>query len=278
MLKLKSHNLKKYLIRSNRRLSLVGLSLSVGFAVFAGSAAWSQETLPDTKAEAISPATTTDASAVTHPATGGATVGSLPSSNQWLYDRTSAFIYLSYNSLVLKSSALNVGHFTSNLGGSDFKYLSIDSFMRLFNLASPEGPSLFGRFAIWGEISVGLGTRDGDLYDNDLHSALPSETSTLTTFFGKAGLQLVYDRLTWLKPYIGVSSTWYAFRNSSSMSGAVAEGGSSVYAPVAGVHIPITFMGNVSAYGEVQRVNAQGQSGQLFANSTAFDGGFGFSF
>jgi hypothetical protein len=257
---------------------LVSVAICLGVLSGNMARAESENTTATEPNSATHPQTTAPVVALTPLPPSSTTVGSLPSSNQWLYDRTSAFIYLAYDSLVLKSPNLNISHFTSNLGSTDFKYVSVDSYNRLFNLSSPEGPSFWGKLGIWGEFSAGLGTRDGDLYDNDLHSALPSETASLTTLFGKIGIQLVYEPITWIKPYIGISNTWYAFRHTSSMSGAVKQGGSSYYAPAIGAHIPLTFLGKVSAFGEVQEVNVQTGGSQLFANSTNFNGGLGFSF
>ena len=206
------------------------------------------------------------------------TVGSLPQSNQWLYDRTSAFVYLGYDSLVLNNPTLKFNHFTTDVGAPQFNFISLDSFMRLWSLASPERTSIFGKFAFWGQFSLGFGSRNGSLYDQDIETSLPAETSTLSTLFGKAGLQLVYDYPTWIKPYLGMSMSWYGYMHNSSMSGASAQGSGTFYGPAAGLHLLLGFLGRISIYGEVQKILAQPGDNQIFADSTNFNGGIGFAF
>jgi hypothetical protein len=208
----------------------------------------------------------------------GALVGSLPSSNQWLYDRPSSFIYLGFDNLVLKSPSLQIDHFTSNLGSPHFNFFSLASFMRLFSLAPPENNSIFGQFSFWGQFSVGLGSRDGSLYDNSMGTALPAESSNVLALFGSVGVQFVYDYLNFFKPYVGMSTTWYGYRHSSSMSGAVSQGGGDYYGPTLGAHIPLTFLGRFSIFGEVQKILTTPGDGQIFAESTNFNGGLGFTF
>jgi hypothetical protein len=205
-------------------------------------------------------------------------IGNLPYSNQWVYERSSSYLYFNLDSATLVSQNINVSHFQTQYSSTRFNLLSLDFHSRLFSLADPLGSSFFRRFSFWGRYKLGLGMIDGALMDMTQGTLLPAEKNSLLVLQGALALDFAYDWSDWIQPYIGFNFKPYYYRNTSSMSSAEKEGNSSIYGPSVGVHLPVLFSHKGSLFAELHEDLVTQGSGQIFTNEVAGDFGVGLTF
>lgn len=205
-------------------------------------------------------------------------IGNLPYTNQWVYERSSSYLYLNFDSATLASRNINVSHFQTQFPSNRFNLLSLDFHSRLFSLAEPLGTSFFRRFSFWGRYKLGFGLVDGALFDITQGTSMPADRSSLLVLQGGVGLEFAYDWSDWVQPYIGLNFKPYYYRNTSSMSSAEAEGNNSVYGPSVGVHLPVLFAHKGSLFAELHEDLVTQGSTQIFAKELAGDFGVGLSF
>jgi len=204
-------------------------------------------------------------------------IGNLPYSNQWVYERSSSFLYLNYDSETLASGTINVSHFQTQYSSPRFNLLSLDFFSRILTLADPLGSSFLRKFSFWGRYKVGFGIAEGSLVDLTGAINLPAEKSSLLVLEGGVALTLVYDWSEWVQPFIGVNFKPYYFRNTSSMTTAETEGSANLYGPSIGVHLPVLFSHKGSLFAELHQ-DIPATSDQIFTKELAGDFGAGITF
>jgi hypothetical protein len=210
-------------------------------------------------------------------ASDGNIVGTFPYSNQWIFERTSSFLYISANRTPLISSTFTNTHYQTNFDSKNFDSLSIDYFSRFFGLAKAESPSFLRNFSFWGRYSLGFGARQGQLSDSNVQLS-SIERGTMMAISSRFGLLLCLDSIAWIKPYIGIEISPYFFRQSADLSGAEVQGSSFLYGPAFGVHLPLFFENRASIYGEIRSQLAAQNSGQIFSDNINGDLGVGFAF
>lgn len=280
MLKLDSHLIFRISPKVSTRMLPNGALLFAAAISFSSILTWASAPKTSIVMESDLPTQNTSSQAIESTKTTESTtlIGHLPYSNQWLFDRTSAYLYLSQSAVRLTGSQLKFNHFTVDYSDSKMNYYSLDYFTRLLDLANVEGTSFFRHFGVWSEYSIGFGSRRGQLFDNTFQTSLNSESSDLTMILGKLGLELVYDQVSWFKPYVGISSSWYQYRHNSSLNSAEDQGSGGFYGPVLGAHMPLRFLGKASVYLESQKATAVGGNKSIVSDSTNTNFGLGLLF
>ena len=205
-------------------------------------------------------------------------VGSLPYSNQWVYDQRQSYLYLTFNHGALANSLFLTQHFSSDFGNKNFDYPSIDYFVSMFNFAGAESTSVLRKFSLWTRYGIGFGTRRGELQSPDFTVASSSESAYLTALTFKVGPLISIDLGDWIQPYAGVEFSPFFFRHSSSLDGAESQGAGVLYGPVAGLHFPIFFSHRASLYTEVRRNIVLSDDKNVFGSSTTMGAGLGMVF
>jgi hypothetical protein len=204
-------------------------------------------------------------------------IGSLPYSNQWTYEQTASFLYLSYNTTSMAQSALNVDRYQSSFDSKSYAYPSIDYFVHLLSLAPVDSKSWTRDVSFWGRYSLGFAERQGSLSDSEVQlSSL--ESTSLLIFSARVGLNVSYDRIKWIKPYLGADVAPYFYRATASLTGAEAQGSAICVDPTIGAHFPVLFQGKASLYGEFRRTIALQSGKQLLDSANNFNAGLGLTF
>lgn len=205
-------------------------------------------------------------------------VGSLPYSNQWIYDDRQSYLYLALNQGQLAQTGISVNQFQSDFGSKSFLFPSIDYFGKLFALAGQESGSQLRNFNFWGRYGLGFQAIDGHLIDPGTSLDNPAEHSSFLSLTMKVGPFFSYDGVSWVQPYIGIEIEPFAYRLSSTTEGAEANGAGALWGPAVGVHLPLFFDHHGSLFGEARRDFILSDSGGVYAPGIAADVGMGLVF
>jgi hypothetical protein len=205
-------------------------------------------------------------------------VGSLPYTNQWISEKTNAYLYVTYNSSQMGTNTITVGQYTANFGNAGYSFPGIDFFSHLTALAGPESKSPLRDFSLWGRYSLGFANRDAQLSAAVTPIDGSVEKDSLLIFSARIGLLAGYERLNWFRPYAGIEVDPYFFRNTSGISGAEEQGGNFNFGPVIGAHFPVFFSGKGSILAEYRRVIPLTGSGQIYSSSNNYTAGMGLTF
>jgi hypothetical protein len=213
------------------------------------------------------------------------TVGSLPYSNQWVEEKTGSYLYLAYSSSQLAGAVQTFGEFSSDFNSSGFAFPSVDFFSKFLNFGNIESQSILKDFSLWGRYSLGVAVLNSQVTDS-LNPTAVSASATLFLIAARVGASLEYDRVSWIKPYLGFELDPYIYRNTSSTSettGVERNGVALGLGPVLGAHFPLTFIptfsgGNLSLLGEVRRTFAISMGDQILGSSFDLTGGLGLTF
>ena len=204
-------------------------------------------------------------------------IGTLPYSNQWTYEQTASFLYVSYNTSSMAQSGFGIDRYQTTFASKTYAYPSVDYFVRLLSFAPADSHSWMRDLSLWGRYSLGFAERQGALTDSQVQlSSL--ESSSLLIFSARAGFNLSYDRISWVKPYIGAGFAPYFYRATASISGAETQGSAICVDPTIGAHFPVLFQGKASLYGEFSRAIALQNSKQILDSSNNFNAGLGLTF
>ncbi len=203
-------------------------------------------------------------------------VTGLPYSTQWIYERTSCFVYLSYNSAQLRDSTLNTDQYSANFGNKGFDYPAFDLFNHIVSFADPESSSRFRDVSLWGRYSLGFADRKGSLSNSRVSLDPNLEKSSLLILTAKIGALLSFDRWDFVKPYAGIELSPYFFRQSADITGAEQQGASYSYGPVVGAHLPLLLNGKVSFMTEYRHSTA-GNGSKIIGSSQALSAGMGLA-
>jgi hypothetical protein len=205
-------------------------------------------------------------------------IGNLPYTNQWTFERPSNYLYISYEQLPMASQAVHVSHFETDYSTHNIGIIALDYFSKITPFADALGTSPLRRFGLWGRYKIGFGTQSGTVVDDSTNSILIGEKSSLIILEGELELQVAYDWLDWIQPYVGFNFIPYYFRNTSSTTGAESEGQGSLYGPAIGVHLPLFFSHKGSIFGELHQSMATASSNQVFGTHLGGDVGVGLVF
>lgn len=204
------------------------------------------------------------------------TVTGLPYSTQWIYERTSSFVYLSYNSAQMQDSTLGIDHYLADFGDKNFGYPAFDLFNHIVSFGDPESRSPWREISLWGRYSLGFANRKGNLSDSRVAIDPNLEKSSLFIFSTRIGALLSCDHWDSFKPYAGIEISPYFFRQSADISGAEQQGASYSYGPVVGAHLPLLFSGKASILTEYRHSTA-GNGSRIFGSMGAFSAGLGLA-
>jgi len=114
-------------------------------------------------------------------------VGHLSYSNQWISEKTTSYLYMTYNSAQLESQNMAVGQYVSNFGSSSYGFPSIDFFSHLFSFANAESSSALRDFALWGRYSLGFADRSGHVSSLQSSISNPVDTSSMLLINARIG-------------------------------------------------------------------------------------------
>jgi hypothetical protein len=168
------------------------------------------------------------------PVSSTSSLGSLPYSNQWVYEAPQSYLYITANNGNLASSTLAIKNFRSDFGGESFWYPALDYVTRLFSFGSLEGDSFLRYISVRSRYGIGLITLSGKLSDSQ--TALTSaENSSMLGLALRLGPQVSFERWKFMTPYIGAEVTLLGYRHNATLNGAESQGISTLLAPTAGL-------------------------------------------
>jgi hypothetical protein len=205
-------------------------------------------------------------------------VGQLPASNQWVFDRAHASLYLGASQFHLASRLHSNSHYLVNFKSTQASAPELDYFFRIMNFSDPEGRSILRYASLWMRYSLGVLYMRGNIQDTKLRFTSSAESAFLATLYGRVGLLVSVDRMSWLHPYLGLQINPAYSRLGSSLSGAEQQGAATSYGPVAGLQFLDLFHSRVSIYAEYRRDQMIRDDLKLFASGNAGEMGLGYVF
>ena len=198
-------------------------------------------------------------------------------SNQWIFERTGSFLYLTVNRAQLQQSSLRIDRFESSFGDSSFYFPSIEYFTRVTDFANLEGKSFLRYFSLWARYGFGAAIRSGTLSNTEF-ALTSSESATLLGLNTRLGLNLAFERFGWFRPFLGTELFAFFYRHSASLSGAEIQGIEPMTSLVLGAHFPLFFEGRGSLFIEGRRDISLAAPNRILAQGFNADLGAGLSF
>jgi hypothetical protein len=204
-------------------------------------------------------------------------IGKLGYSNQWVYEKPASFLYLGLSAQKMAFSTLETGNFTTQFSSESFMLPSLEYFVRVARLASPESGGSLADLAFWSRYSLGGALRKGALSPHSGGLSDSSNTSSLLIGELRAAVGFSFERWDHFIPYIFGGGLAFGYRHSAPVDGAEAKATGFGYEASAGFHLPGLFVSRLAAYLEGRYAHVSQSSTPLLRSGAALSAGVGFT-